>query len=272
MLEQNANKSDLELEILDDLSNEVHFTSNFRFLRAHNGWRPGKLHVIMGDAGIGKSSLLRGLIIDALEQGDNAPKIGMWLSEETYLDFLTELNKTRYKRNLSNLFVQSELDALDEIKLPELKKYFVDWIKQNDLDLIFFDNLTTSNLYSNLSVDNQGELVKWMKKIAQRKNIPFVMVVHTGASVYRNMNRLIEMNDIRGAKHPVNLAEFFYVLQSFENQGDIQVSIRTTKYRGQECLDRLHHLLYSQKGRIYAGDNRLNFETFKEFFKNRDKL
>ena len=70
------NKESLE-EIFNLLKerDKVHWYSDYHFLNEHKGHRPGALHLYLGVAHGGKSTLMRSLLIDALKKCDKDKKI-----------------------------------------------------------------------------------------------------------------------------------------------------------------------------------------------------
>ena len=64
-----------------------HFHSTFNFISSHNGFRKGKLHLILSDTGTGKSTLIRSLMYDVLLSLPEDKKLLLILSEETEMDF-----------------------------------------------------------------------------------------------------------------------------------------------------------------------------------------
>lgn len=121
-------------------------------------------------------------------------------------------------------------------------------------------------------INVQSDVSIVLKKFASVKDIPLIIICHTGAQVTTNYNGLIEMNDIRGSKTIVNLSEFFYIMQTF-NIGEKRFNtLRITKHRGQEVKNTMFMLYYYAKSRIFAKDEVVDFGKFKELFKQRNKL
>lgn len=276
---QNVKMSPEYLDILKGQIDARHVSSKFGFLSAHNGLRNGKLHVMMGSSHSGKSTLLRSLVFDAL---DNNPdkKLMVFLSEETTDDFIREIavSKYRNKKGLDRLTVYSSFDS----KKPTTLRELVLLVKETSPDIFFFDNITTAAFYEEASVKNQGQMVYILKDLAKEMNIPFYVVVHTGANVVDNMKRMVEMNDIRGSKQIVNMAEFFYIAQTFHTESYdgllrkkvpvIRPMIFIKKHRGQDCKSRIFYLNYNEQKRIYESDREMEFSEVKHYFKERNHL
>lgn len=260
-----------ELRIVTEKSDKIHFNTSLGVLLSHNGFRPGSVHTFIGISSGGKSTLVRSLIIDVLKNLNALKKVFLWLSEESYLDFVKELGRSGYsdKEKLKNLHVQSELD-LGEMPAGQMFNLFSENCK--DKDFIFLDNLTTSEFYEPLRPQEQGKVAKKLKAIAERLQVPMVLICHTSGAVTENIPRLIDQNDVRGGKGIVNISQFFYVLQRFNIGETIFPTIRITKHRGQNTPHKLFYLKYNTEKRAYDGDRQISFMEFKKVFKQRNLL
>lgn len=263
-----------EAKILKFESEKTHWPSAFRFLRAHRGHRPGNVHTFLGTAGGGKSTLVRSLLVDAME---NMPtqktKIGVWLSEESRLEFLTELYRTGYsdKTKLARVFVTSELDRNitgHKNALESLEQF----VEENKLDLLLLDNLTTSQIYMDLNPKQQSDAAMNVKKICSSRRVPLLNFMHTSADVNDNLSRLINPNDVRGSKTIVNLTQFLYIMQTFVIDGHKYQTLRISKHRGQDPEHVMYRLTWVKRARLYCQDSPINFKDFKEAYKKRDTL
>mgnify|MGYP003141651123 CR=1 FL=1 len=267
------------LKILKEQKKTRDLTSNFTLLNAHNGLRKGKLHLFLAPTSGGKSTLGRSLLFDAL---DNNPdlKVFVYLSEESEDNFLKELADSDYENQngLDRLTVYSEIDNDDKISANKL--LFL--MEESETDLLIIDNITTAHFYQDQKTQVQGIVVNKIKNICVRRNIPVIVMAHTGAEVTDNMRRTIESNDIRGSKTIVNYAEFLYVLQSFSSDEydslmrkritRIYSTIVIKKSRGEHCDHQLFFLKYDSQKRIYFADREMEFQEFKNLFKERNHL
>ena len=267
------------LKILKEQKKTRDLTSNFTLLNAHNGLRKGKLHLFLAPTSGGKSTLGRSLLFDAL---DNNPdlKVFVYLSEESEDNFLKELADSDYENQngLDRLTVYSEIDNEDKISANKL--LFL--MEESETDLLIIDNITTAHFYQDQKTQVQGIVVNKIKNICVRRNIPVIVMAHTGAEVTDNMRRTIESNDIRGSKTIVNYAEFLYVLQSFSSDEydslmrkritRIYSTIVIKKSRGEHCDHQLFFLKYDSQKRIYFADREMEFQEFKNLFKERNHL
>lgn len=259
-----------EMNQLVASSAEVHFHTRMGFLNAHNGLRRGSVHMVIGTAGGGKSTLIRTLLRDLLFNTKNEQySIVSWLSEETCTQYKTQLvHGLEPDKRLENCVLISEIDEMDKGA-----KHFFDNIEMLSPDVLIYDNLTTSRFYEGVRPAEQVKYFSKIKEMTSRLNCATIIVAHTAANVNDNQDRLIEPNDIRGNKTVVNMAEFFYVMQRFQDDtGNFFPTITVKKHRGQELVHSMYLLQYEKRLRAFLGDHALEFTKFKEFYKNRRKL
>jgi|GEM_PF-2086269 len=275
MTDGTAYMSETERKVLIAQSNKTVFPSNFAFLRSHNGYRNRCLHIVLGVAHGGKSTLVRTMLIDLLENIGEEKNIGLVLSEETRGEFLTEFYHSGYENEekVTRFHILSELDMNSDRVNQDNFLDFVDfWATEKSLDILFIDNITTSMFYMDTSVRTQANMATKLKKIAANQGIPVVLVAHTGANVTENYSGFIEMNDIRGSKTINNLAQFYYIMQSFYVGDTRYNTVRIAKHRGQAVEDKFYLIDYSKKHRLFVKDQKVNFKRFKELWKERNRL
>ena len=277
------NKESLE-EIFNLLKEreKVFWYSDYSFLTEHKGHRPGALHLYLGVAHGGKSTLMRSLLIDALKRCKKEKKILVWLSEETENDFLIEfsmalahLNQIDAKVLLSKILIHSEMNYSNIFPKSDVKlkyKYFKETILNEEIDLILFDNLTTSEFYMDRSIEDQSYFIRDLKEVVSKANKPFIMVAHTGADMTENSHRLISMNDIRGCKSVINIVQHCYILQRFQINDCYYPTLRITKHRGQSVENKMFYLFFDKDRNLYIKDKCINFLELKDNFKRRNVL
>lgn len=258
-----------EIQVHKEFKRKFHFKTTFNFLKSHNSWRPSKLHTFLGVAHGGKSTLVRSLIIDTLEANPEK-QVGLVLSEENEIDFLSELGE-------SGFYKTEKLNIIEELGLRKgtVAQYFsmLDiYIQENKIKLLFIDNLTTSFVYMDRTIDQQAQVQVALKNLAIKHNIPIVLIMHTGANVSERHEKIITMNDVRGNKGIVNLSEFFYIMQSFFTEKGRFNTLTISKHRGQQVDCKLYVLEYHTKGRVFGDDFKIDFKALKEVYKNREKL
>jgi hypothetical protein len=249
----------------------------FSFLRNHNGLRPGKVHLLIGCAGAGKSTLVRAMILESLyfcqlaqTQTDENLAVFLILSEEERDEFLTELYRCSPKKPETFKFLkiisEQESNVSDPIgKLAEAASVYTPYV-------VYYDNITTSKTYENRRPEEQFGTATMLKTYAKAFQVPLVLVAHTRSEISENITRLISAEDIRGNKSIVNLAEFAYVLQRFHTPGAIFPTLRIVKHRGQDPSEKMFYLEFNKERRIISGDKSIPFHEFKENFKNRYRL
>lgn len=262
-----------EMEALRESSENVFFPSYYKFLSNHNGFRKKNIHVFLGTSHGGKSTLVRSLILDLCLSEKPKPVL-LILSEESVIEFMSEFFRSGIDPDkFTTLYVISEIDEAENFGSAQaFMKYVENYAIEKDIELLFFDNITTSICYMDRTPQEQAIVSIYFKKLAARLDLPVILIAHTGAQCTDNMNRLIEMNDIRGGKTLVNLAHFFYIMQNFHSGNIIASTIRICKHRGQDVVDKFYKLIYIPKARVYAKDERISFSDVKEIFKNRNKL
>lgn len=262
-----------ELKFYDDELNKRQFTTKYNFLKSHNGFRKGNLHMFLGTSGGGKSTLMRSLLIDIMQNlEENDEFILLWLSEERSKDYFRELYQTGipYKL-LSRIKVYSEVDDIEKGSKQILKK--MEWLINEYKPTAFvYDNITTSIEYATASTKEQDSFFSRLKMLAVSSDIPFVLTAHTNAEIGENYEGIIEQNNIRGSKMPPMICEYFYILQSFYCNEERFNTIKITKFRGNPVDHRLFELNYQHDMRLFTQDKKLKFDTFKEVFKKRNKL
>lgn len=255
---------------------KVYFWSNFKFLNEHRGHRPGNIHLYLGTTGGGKSTLMRTLFIDVMESLREGKRILVWLTEETRKDFLTEIYATGYgdEDKLSRVTVisEQEMPPICENDQSMTELLLASEIKHEDNEIVFFDNLTTSDFYEGKRPAEQSEFAKKLKKWTQDANVPIVLIAHTNAETSDNSKGLIMPNHIRGSKSICNIAQFLYVMQRFKIGEVFYPTIRIEKHRGQKIDKSLYMLTYHKGSNLYCTDKWMPFKDFEKIYKERNKL
>jgi ABC-type multidrug transport system ATPase subunit len=266
-----ATISDTEFHVLKEEKEEIHFNSGFNFLRAHGGYRPSKLSIVLGLRGAGKSTLRNSLICDFTSHNPTK-KIALLLTEETEHDAKLDLRQIGII-NSQNIELRSRMsvDGLNKFGKPLLQE-IKDILSVEKSDLFILDNLTTDKTYNRLDPRAQGDLAWKIKELANELNIPFIIFMHPNKTVSETFDGLLSMSHIKGSGEIADLAEFFYILQQFEVGSVVCTTLRTTKYRGQKCNERIFKLMFSAERRFYTGDLLLTWDKFNEFYSNRNRL
>lgn len=239
------------------------------FLKEHNGFRNSKLHLFIGSTGVGKSTLTRTVLLDFL--GANTDKnAGLFLSEETHEDFLTEFSFTELPlEKIEKLKVVSESSMPSSMKILEKLDIL---IQEAELNIMFIDNITTVSEYESARPGQQNEIAKGIKALAVKYKIPIVVIAHSGGTVIQYAKALMDSNNIRGGKGIVNLAEFVYLIQSITINDQRKTILRISKSRGQNVKNQTHQLFYYPTARIFGKSESVDFSKLKELFKQMDTL
>lgn len=254
-----------ELELWIEQNDTKFYETVFNFIDTHRGWRKAKLHTILGTASAGKSTLVRSITADWIANTRNKSDIGIILSEETEIDFLSEFYRGEFKY-LERIHTFQELEQ----NFTTVKDYFNRlkiWIAEHGIKFLIYDNLTTSFAYMDRQANEQAIVAKYLKQLAMDLDIPVIAICHTGANVNENQKHLITMNDIRGSKTIVNLSEFFYIMQVFWKDDRRATTISIKKHRGQDIGGNVFKLKYNPQNRMFFGDVTLDWESFERLTK-----
>lgn len=267
-MNQTAKTDQGELQKIRAANNYQFIPSTFSFINEHRGFRPGQIHILLGTTGSGKSTVTRQMVIDTAAEF----KTLVWLTEETRNDFVVALSKNYPGNDIAqNILIQSEMDI--ERREPGFFLNVLDNILMaENPGMVFIDNLTTSGFYMGLRPGDQEKIAWRLKKMFEKTEIPCLIVAHTRADVSDTSSRLIEDTDIRGSKTIANLAPYFYIFQRFEIGEKVFPTIRIKKSRMHQVESKLFKLIYSREKNSYTGDMAIDFQAFKEVFKQRNQL
>lgn len=255
-----------KLKELRSNQHECNFRSKYNFFNEHNGIRNNKMHLLIAPTGAGKSTLIRSVFFDVINNNRDK-KILIWLTEETKDEFYSEISNYATDSDvLQNVRVISELQGYTNE--DDTKKLIEEAIDLYDLDLLMVDNITTSNLYMDTSIKNQAELCKWFKGLC--KSTALFIVAHTNNNNFNN--RLLDENDIRGSRSITNLTEFLYVLQPVRINNSLFQFINIIKHRGQNIDNRFFMLKYNKQSKLFLEDVASTFDDINQLFKQRNKL
>lgn len=243
--------------------NRLDFNSNYNFLTSINGWRKGKVHVVLGTTSSGKSTLVRSIIWDLI-QSNKLPNVACFLSEESTRDYSLELYEAfRSLEFEDRVLFFSEQGTQD--KVEELNKAF-----KSDSNVLIYDNVTTSLLYGE-KFEQQSTFALRLKDAAAATNKAVIIIAHTN-NVHRNSRDLIDSGHLRGSKTLANIAEFFFINHQLSAKGNLYNFIQIEKHRGQKPDSKIFRMLYDEERNIYGRDVVNSFDDFKEMWKLRDKL
>lgn len=261
-----------DLERMEREEAHTFFPTNFKFLKGHNGIRPGYFHLLLGTTGSGKSTLMRALVLEAAKTA----KVLVWLTEEKKDAFKKGLGQRTLDKDVGkNIFIISDKDiGPDEINITSsfsaYKKRFEEKVLMVNPSIVFFDNLTSCPPYEADQCRNQLPFSQWFKSFFSSRGMAVFMIAHTGKTVSDNQDRLFEANDIRGTAHIVNIAEYLYTYQRMSVKDKFVPFVRVLKSREYNHSG-IFMLNYEDSSRKYVNDYKTKFDNFKETFKKRDK-
>lgn len=272
-------RTDYERKVLIEMSNVSQIDTDLAFFGSHNGLRKGKIHTFLGNAGAGKSTISRTIVFDYLSNNYRQKPIYIWMSEETTADFETEFFRAIPAipkiTEFINMFSEIENDCT--VKYHGSGKSWLQIFENEIIDIrpevVILDNITTSALYAGSFAQQEKNIIK-LKEITAKYNFALVIFAHTGGKVTEGIDRLIDMDDVRGGKTLVNLSNFFYIMQRFKlGPSEFFPTLRIVKHRGQELKQGdIFYLDYIPNRRNYKSRKSLPFADFNEAFNSRQRL
>ena len=250
-----------------------HFRTDFEFLDTHRGLRDKKLHLLIGMPGGGKSTLRNSMIYDFLINNP-LKKVMLWLSEESQEDFEVDLAKSPEMLKIYHkiIFFSEQDNHMALSNRNNGINLFKELVFKSECDLLILDNITTSRLYGSSFQENE-EFSDQIKNIVAEHGAPVFIMAHTASHIKQGYKGIIDMNDIRGSRKLVNLAEFMYILQSFHVKKQIHTTVRVVKHRGIKSVrERLFIYEYDPNGGLYKRDFELPWDVFKKLYQEQNSL
>jgi len=270
-------KSSKDAEIVDfeSKNRSVYYESQFEWLMATYGLRPEMLIGLMGTTGSGKSTLMKSVIAEVA----NKEITLVWLSEETVQEYQAGIRRAAILMDLNAEKCMANLRFIEEKNLDEffvkdsadLFAMFSDMIIESGAKVVFIDNLSTSNFYTDeIGVKGQGVSAMFLSKVTKKLKITVMYAIHTTKHVHDNMDRLITKEDVRGSQKVVILSEYFYIIQKFTVNEKVYPLMRIDKHRHHQ-VDKKFYILGFDK-RCYRFDESIEFEFINKIFMKRDHL
>jgi predicted ATP-dependent serine protease len=209
---ESAFQTDGEKEESEAERMTYYFDTQLDFLKAHCGYRPGRMHILIGPTGGGKSTLVKTMLLDlVVHLGDR--KALLILSEERVKDFHESMSKMPSSLKWLNLLVTTEDRILSGNSMEDYIYELSGIVEKEKIKIVFYDNITTSKFYPIGKIGEQETFVKRLKsQLCHVHDLPIVLVAHTAAEVTANHNKITGPEDIRGCKTTANLAECLYTL------------------------------------------------------------
>lgn len=195
-----------------EANEKVYFHSVYSIFSDHCGFRPCELHTVIGPKGGSKSTFVKSALF---EQCCNGKTVGLYLSEEAPQNYVRDFNRILTddefggRSILKNIKIFSELTASEDQK-NDFWSNLDFWIVENGIEILFFDNFTTSYL-SRQGIKKEAENITKLRMLAHEKKIPIISVHHTqkGTNV---RNKIIDGDDTRGNATAVNMGGYNYVV------------------------------------------------------------
>lgn len=251
--------------------------TRFKFLNEHYGLRRGKLHLLIGTQGKGKSTLARSIMLDMSKDH----RVLLYSTEESIEDTkdMMALRKTKPEdveklRMIHERSIQEKTSVKD---LDEWARLVEITIVNNETQILFFDNITTSAFYTGNEYALQIKLTNKLKELCVRYEIPVFIVAHTNPKVRDDQSAFIDGGDIAGPRFLANNAEFLYTYQKIINpsKGTADATygiVKVAKARGDGNIGGIYLLDYDFERREYFGDAKISYETMKKIWDARAKL
>lgn len=253
--------------------------SRFEFLKAINGIRPGVLHALMGLSSSGKSTLVKSVVADTIK----GCRVLLWLSEEEAAFYSKGIIEAYIgndlQQNKKNIVWFEESNESNQEDIERVKRnpakaadYIIDVIIQSGCQVVFFDNITTSELYQEFSPQVQSTIIGKIRSFCGKSGVAFFFLTHTSKNVNIYLNRLLTNEDVQGSSGVAKKAEVFFILQTFEIASSKVSFINISKSRPIEggVKNKFFNLKFSVNK--YIGDKACEFSVLNESFRLRNKL
>lgn len=260
--------------IIEEYERSDYGYTSFSFLNDHLSLRKGKRHLLIGTTGTGKTTLTRSVIFQ-LAKG---ARILWYSTEETLDDMIYMMTKASFDsehRNKIHFRHETQASKWCDETGQDLGKYFSHEIAKTKCDVIVFDNLTTSKFY-NKTPESDVKFFNSISESVKNLNIPIIIIAHTANGVKDMQAELFSGSDVRGNKIVSNSSEYIYAYQLItyivNGQENKQGIIRTIKSRIGGASNSIYTLNYNAKENSYTSDQKVSFETFKNFYDKRVKL
>ena len=256
-----------KLKLLRSVNTQF-FISRFGFLNIHNGLRPGKIHILMGSTGSGKTTIAKAIMEDIAK----TKKVLVYLSEETEDDFSYQIISSGLdSKAISNLAIYAEQDNDIAMGVEQTISKMRELIKQHRPAVMMLDNVTTLGCYE--GTEKQVQFAASIKKLANDSGIPVLCVAHTTTGIGNYNQKMISPDDLRGNRKLAMIAPYFYCFQMFEtSDGKKWPFVNIQKCRAPNITDTIYALRYVSLKNIHIGDTKISFSDVKEIYKSRAAL
>ena len=256
----------------------VFYESRFGFLKEIGGIRPGFTHCLMGISSAGKSTLLKAIIADTIKK----EKVLVWLSEEevkNYSKGVIDAHIGEMGASKKNILWFEESDEENEKEIENYKKnpkaaanFIIQQMILSEAKVVFFDNLTTSSLYSSFFPSAQEMIFRTIRSFCSKSGIAFFYLAHTQKEINQAINRLLFPEDVQGSSILAKGSELFFILQTFDigNRKESFIQISKTRPIEGGVKNKFFNMCFN--GVYYSSDKICQFEDLSESFRSRNKF
>ncbi|WP_412474158.1 ATP-binding cassette domain-containing protein [Halobacteriovorax sp. YZS-1-1] len=254
------------------------YLSRYYFLNAHYGLRKSQIHVLVGESGKGKSTLLRSIMLDSARFSN----ILVLLSEEDSDTFKYQMNEfaksdvftKKASESLQKIKVLSELDnEFDPIR--NFSHYFAQirhFIQSYNIKSLFYDNISTGLFSEEFAL--QANVLKEFKKIAIDFNIPVFIISHPKKGALFS-ELLLKKDHISGNRCMSTIPENIYTLNACHNLFPKKTYILIDKSRHYSRANNkwfeLEYTYLNDETGAFTSDKPVTYENVIENVKNNRK-
>lgn len=252
--------------------NQYNIKSNLNFLKQQRGFRKGLLHTLMAPKGSGKSTLVRSIIIDYLINNPGR-RVFVYLSEESVLSLKASMDLYSgylFEGDGSRLYCISEQDQEENFSFESLQDHFIKAIDQEGCDLFIFDNITSSKFYEGRNHEAQSKFITGLKNSTAHCDVATLVIAHTGKKA--NQEKLLSGDDVRGSNLITIVTEFLYLSQMVQVGNKKKHFLHIEKHRPCNVANTFFFLEYDEHEMLYKKDRSVNFNEFRDWFKQRNRL
>lgn len=263
MFEDIPKKEKIKQFVLDNQN--TYFPSEFGFLKAINGIRPGMTHGLLAPASMGKSTLTRSIIAHTSQ----AAKCGIFLSEEKATEYIAGFYAQGENAKMENIVTLRESDLCKNFPTKDEQiEALVSYCLMGDVKVLFWDNITTGKILGDSVRPNEmARLFEKLKDLMSENGIALFYVAHTGSTIRAETNVMIQGEDIRGSRQIYMQTEYFFTLQ-VKTVDDIKVSfVNISKCRFHQPQFRFYALKFSNNK--YISDQGVAYSHIQKLFEKK---
>lgn len=230
------------------------FKSNLKVFSDHDGFIDGELHTIIGTKGSGKSTWSKTILSELIY---NNKSVFLYISEERKNKYLLNLNENmlRIHRDEEKLAIATDcLTVFSEVdqQTPTVEQVFElikIGVERSESEIILFDNFTTSFM-SELPINQQSKILRAFKSLADKLNIPIIMLFHTGKLTQKNN---LDGDNVRGSGTAINIGSYNYIIAQHQDGSVLRNFIYTEKARYHSRANKkMYEMTYNHKVGLFT--------------------